>query len=174
MVQHFRAGDGTRNREMSQIASFVVLKASTVPDLAIFSKPKPRLFRRPDCMFSALLRPHVLQEFIFDAADGVYVALVFAWIDLRDKTFSRESDPVIDCVRKNLGGCHWLLKFADQRLLPLLCNPINEVEWPAFLVQIGCDNCSTYDLSIFSEARLFVHNRLSELGPTDAMLVSIG
>jgi hypothetical protein len=125
-------------------------------------------------MFDELLRPHVLHEHVFEAADAVYVALVFAWIDFIDQTFSMEADPVVGSVRKNLGGSHWLLKFADQRLLPLFCKPILERDWPAFLLRIGIDYCSEYDLIIFDTARLFVRDRLSELKPGEAMLISIG
>jgi len=159
---------------MGQIASFLVLQASAVSHLGFFSKPKLRLFRRPECMFNELLRPHVLHEYIFDAGDAAYIALVFAWIDFIDQTFSREADPVVGSVRKNLGGSHWLLKFTDQRLLPLLCKPILERDWPAFLMRIGIDYCSEYDLITFDTARLFVHDRLSELKPSEAMLISIG
>lgn len=159
---------------MGQIATFIVFQASAVPHLGFFTKPKPRLFRRPECMFDELLRPHVLHEHIFEVADAVYVALVFAWIDFIDQTFSMEADPVVGSVRKNLGGSHWLLKFADQRLLPLFCKPILERDWPAFLLRIGIDYCSEYDLIIFDTARLFVRDRLSELKPGEAMLISIG
>ena len=159
---------------MGQIATFIVFQASAVPHLGFFTKPKPRLFRRPECMFDELLRPHALHEHIFEAADAVYVALVFAWIDFIDQTFSMEADPVVGSVRKNLGGSHWLLKFADQRLLPLFCKPILERDWPAFLLRIGIDYCSEYDLIIFDTARLFVRDRLSELKPGEAMLISIG
>lgn len=159
---------------MGQIATFIVFQASAVPHLGFFTKPKPRLFRRPECMFDELLRPHVLHEHIFEAADAVYVALVFAWIDFIDQTFSMEADPVVGSVRKNLGGSHRLLKFADQRLLPLFCKPILERDWPAFLLRIGIDYCSEYDLIIFDTARLFVRDRLSELKPGEAMLISIG
>ena len=125
-------------------------------------------------MFDELLRPHVLHEHVFEAADAVYVALVFAWIDFIDQTLAMEADPVVGSVRKNLGGSHWLLKFADQRLLPLFCKPILERDWPAFLLRIGIDYCSEYDLIIFDTARLFVRDRLSELKPGEAMLISIG
>jgi hypothetical protein len=74
---------------MSQIASFTVLKASDVSHLGFWSKPKPRLFRKPECRFNELLRPHVLKEQVFREADGAYVALVFAWLESLDKRFSK-------------------------------------------------------------------------------------
>jgi hypothetical protein len=159
---------------MSQIASFTVLKASDVPHLGFWSKPKPRLFRKPENMFDALLRPHVLREQIFGEADGAYVALVFAWIDSLDKGFSERTDTVVDTLRKNLGGSHWLLKSAEVRLVALLGKPLADSEWPTFLRRIDVENGSSFEWSAFETARLFVRDRLSELKPNEAMLVAIG
>jgi hypothetical protein len=125
-------------------------------------------------MFDELLRPYVLHEFIFDAGDAAYIALVFAWINFMVQTFSREADPVIDSVRKDLGGSHWLLKFGDQRLRLLLRIPIFESEWSTFAMRIASDKYSESDLCAFSMARLLVSDRLSELKPSEAMLISIG
>lgn len=159
---------------MSQIASFTVLKASHVPQLGFWSKPKPRLFRKPVNMFDELLRPHVLREQSFGDADGVYVALVFAWIDSLDAKLSEEADPVVHEVRKNLGGSHWLLTSADMRLVGMLGKPLAESEWPEFLRKIGVEDDSEFEWGAFETARLFVRDRLSELKPDEAMLVSIG
>jgi hypothetical protein len=159
---------------MSQIASFTVLKTSDVPHLGYWSKPKPRLFRKPRSMFEELLRPHVLRERIFDEADAVHVALVFAWIDSLDENFSKEADPVIDSVRTHVGGSHWLMKTADQRLLALIDSPLTETEWAALLRKIDGENPDAFDRGGFDAARIFVFDRLSELEPKEAMLVSIG
>lgn len=158
---------------MSQIASFTVLKLSDVPNLGFWSKPKPRLFRKPECMFDELLRPHVLRERIFGEADASYVALVFAWIDSLDKKFSKEADRVIGSVRKHLGGSHWLMESADQRLVELLNKPLTEIEWPKFLEKIHIENGNEFVWGSFDTARLFVRDRLSELKPNEAMLISI-
>ena len=159
---------------MSQIASFTVLRASDVPHLGFWSKPKPRLFRKPESKFEELLRPHVLRENTFGEADGVYVALVCAWIDSLAGSFSKQADPVIDSVRKNLAGSHWLLKFADQRLLALLDTPCSESDWRTFQRKIDIEDASEFDRGTFDGARVFVRERLSELKPDEAMLVSIG
>ena len=159
---------------MSQIASFTVLKTSDVPHRGYWSKPKPRLFRKPRSMFEELLRPHVLRERIFDEADAVHVALVFAWIDSLDENFSKEADPVIDSVRTHVGGSHWLMKTADQRLLALIDSPLTETEWAALLRKIDGENPDAFDRGGFDAARICVFDRLSELEPKEAMLVSIG
>jgi hypothetical protein len=159
---------------MSQIASFTVLKTSDVPHLGFWSKPKPRLFRKPRSMFEELLRPHVLRERIFDEADAVHVALVFAWIDSLDGNLSKEADPVIDSVRTHVGGSHWLMTSADQRLLALIDRPITETEWAALLRKIDVQASDAFDRGAFDAARICVVDRLSELQPNEAMLVSIG
>lgn len=159
---------------MSQIASFTVLKESEASNLGFWSKPKPRLFRKPVNMFEELLRPHVLREQSFGGGDGVYVALVFAWIDTLDAEFAAEADPVIHSVRKNLGGSHWLMKTADMRLVGMLDTPLAESEWPTFLRKIGVEDDSEFERGAFETARLFVRDRLSELKPNEAVLVSIG
>jgi hypothetical protein len=125
-------------------------------------------------MFEELLRPHVLRERIFDEADAVHVALVFAWIDSLDENFSKEADPVIDSVRTHVGGSHWLMKTADQRLLALIDSPLTETEWAALLRKIDGENPDAFDRGGFDAARIFVFDRLSELEPKEAMLVSIG
>lgn len=159
---------------MSQIASFTVVKASDVPHLGFWSKPKPRLFRKPRSMFEELLRPHVLRQQIFDQADAVHVALVFAWIDSLDGSFAKQADPVIDSVRKHLGGSHWLMTSADRRLLSLSDSPLSETGWAVLLRRIDGDDPDPFDRGAFDAARSFVFDRLSELQPGEAMLVSIG
>jgi hypothetical protein len=159
---------------MSQITSFTVLKASDVPHLGFWSKPKPRLLRKPENMFDELLRPHVLREQIFGDADGAYVALVFAWIDSLDKRFSERTDPAVETLRKNLGGSHWLMKSTDAPLVASLGKPLAESEWPTFLRRIDVENESEFEWSAFETARLFVRDRMHELKANEAMLVSIG
>lgn len=164
----------TENNYMSQIASFTILKVSDVPNLGFWSKPKPRLFRKPECKFEELLRPHVLREHVFCEADGAYVALVFAWLDSLDKKFAKDADPVIGSVRKNLGGSHWLMEFADRRLVTLISEPLTESDWPKFLRRVAIASESGFAWKSFDAARLFLLDRLSELQPTEAMLISIG
>ncbi|MBK8038327.1 MAG: hypothetical protein IPK22_14530 [Verrucomicrobiaceae bacterium] len=159
---------------MSQIASFTVLKVSDVPHLGFWSKPKPRLFRKPESRFDELLRPHILRAQVFGEADGVYVALVFAWLESLDKRFSKEAAPVIGSVRKNLGGSHWLMEFADRRLVPMISKPLVESEWTTFLSKIDTSSGRQFAWNSFDEARLFVRDQLSELKPTEALLISIG
>ena len=162
------------SKQMSQIASFTVLKASDVPRLGFWSKPKPRLFRKPECRFEELLKPYVLREQVFEEADGSYVALTFAWLESLDKSFSKEADPVIGTVRKNLGGSHWLLKFADQRLLALCSKPFAESERTSFMGKFGVENEGEVDWDSVDAARLFLCDRLSELKPDEALLIAIG
>jgi hypothetical protein len=159
---------------MSQIASFTFLNAADVPHLGFWSKPKPRLFRKPECKFDELIRPHILREQLFEESDGIYVALVFVWLETLDKKFSKEADPVIGTVRKNLGGSHWLLKFADQRLITLISKPLAESDWPTFLSRVDIGSGGEFEWNSFDVARLFLRDRLSELQPTEAMLISIG
>lgn len=162
------------DNRMSQIASCTVLKVSDVPHLGFWSKPKPRLFRKSENRFDELLKPHVIREHLFEDSDGVYVALVFVWLESLDTRFSKEADPVIGTVRKNLGGSHWLMEFADRRLVALLSKPLVEIEWPTFLGKNGIASEIVYEWKSFDAARLFVHDRLSELKPDEALLISIG
>jgi len=159
---------------MSQIASFTYLKAFDVPHLGFWSKPKPRLFRKPECKFDELLRPHVLREQLFEEADGVYVALVFVWLKTVDQRFSWEADPIIDSVRKNIGGSHWLMKFADQRLIQVFHNPLAEIEWRTFLTKMNIESESEFDWKSFNVTAVFVRDRLSDLKPSEALLTSTG
>src|SRR5688572_11196167 len=98
---------------MSQIASFAYLRESDVPFLGFWSKPKQRLFRKPESKFNELLRQHTLRERVFKTADGVYVALVFAWLELNEQSLVTGADPVIETVRRRVSGSHWLVKSSD-------------------------------------------------------------
>lgn len=162
------------SKHMSQIASFTVLNVSDVPNLGFWSKPKPRLFRKPESRFDELLRPHVLREQVFEEADGVYIGLVFAWLESLDNRLAKEADPVIGSVRKNLGGSHWLMEFPDRRLVTLISKPLAQTEWLTFLHKINSECGSAFDWNSFDIARLFLLDQLSELKPTEALLISIG
>lgn len=159
---------------MSQIAVFTFTKASDVPHFGFWSKPKPRLFRRAECKFDEFLKERAKRQESFTGGDGVYVALVFAWIEAQDKSFSEEADPVIETVRKNVSGSHWLPKFPDQRLRLLIEKPMAETEWIPFLSSLGIEEIEGYRLNLFNEARRFVHEKFSELKEDEALLVSVG
>lgn len=158
---------------MSQIASFTYLKESDVPFLGFWSKPKPRFFRKPESKFVEWLQQHTLRESIFEAADGVYVALVFAWLELEGEWIDSEADPVLHTVRKHVGGSHWLVKPNDLRSTFLIKQPLSENDWPSFLGKIG-DDKDYYHWPCFDVARHFVTERLLELQTGEAMLVSVG
>ena len=159
---------------MSQLASFTVLKASDVPHLGFWSKPKPRLFRKPECKFSELLGQHTLRESTFDDSDGIYVAFVLAWMELQDEKFGRYANPVIGSLMKYIGGSHWILQFKDQRLSALIEKPLPECEWGTFLTKIEASKEIDFEWASFEAARRFVHARFLELKQDEALLVSVG
>ncbi len=159
---------------MSILASFTFLKASDVPHLGFWSKPKPRWFRAPENKFSELLRQHTLREVIFDGSDGIYVAFVFAWVELQDDRFGRYVNPVIGSLMKYIGGSHWILQFKDQRISGLIEESFPECEWRAFLNKIEASKGVDFEWASFEAARCFVHARILELGPDEAILVSVG
>jgi len=78
-------------KHMSQLASFTYMKAADAPFLGFWSRPKPRLFRKPEYKFTGFLHQHALRESVFDDTDGVHVGLVLAWIESQDERFSRSS-----------------------------------------------------------------------------------
>jgi hypothetical protein len=63
---------------------------------------------------------------------------------------------------------------ADQRLLALIDRSITETEWAALLRKIDVQASDAFDRGAFDAARICVVDRLSELQPNEAMLVSIG
>ena len=158
---------------MSQIASFVYLKEADVPFLGFWSKPKARLFRKPESKFNELLRQHTLRESIFKSADGVYVALVFAWLELEDREFAGRADPVLNTLRRRISGSHWLVKSSDPQPLFRTTAPLHESDWASFLGKIHVDE-RNYGWSSFETARGFVVERLSELQTGEALLISVG
>ena len=158
---------------MSQIASFTYLKESDVPFLGFWSKPKPRFFRKPENKFTELLRQHTLRESVLESVDGVYVALAFAWLELTDRRFKTEADPVLKTLRRQVGGSHWLMKFNDVRGVSLLKESLPQSDWPSFLHRIGVDE-ENYAWPSFEAARHFVFERLSDLKSGEALLVSVG
>lgn len=60
---------------MSQLSSFVRLRLTDVPHRGFWSKPKPRLFRKPESRFDEFLRRHEVASRTYDRA-GVEVALL--------------------------------------------------------------------------------------------------
>ena len=162
------------SNKMSILASFTFLKASDVPHLGFWSKPKPRLFRRPECKFPELLKQHTLREFLFDDSDGIYVAFVLAWMESQDERFGRYVNPVIGSLMKYIGGSHWVLQFKDRCLSDLIKEPLRECEWRAFLTKIEASREIDFEWASFETARRFVYARILELEPDEALLVSVG
>lgn len=158
---------------MSQIASFTYLKQSDVPLLGFWSKPKRRLFRKPESKFDEMVRQHTVRESIFEAADGVYVAFVFAWLELKGWWVASEEDPVIHTVRRQVGGSHWLVEFRHRQNILSIREPLPQSEWPCFLQKIGA-NESEYDWHSFDKARRFVLEKLCELKTEECLIVSVG
>jgi hypothetical protein len=172
---YFRASvDLQESKLMSQIASFTYLKASDVPFLGFWSKPKPRWFGRAENKFSEYLEPHTLREFIFSETDGVYVAFVFAWLELQDKNFARYANPVISSLLQNLGGAHWLVQFADRRLAAALDNPLPESQWPSLLREIEALPDVDFEWESFDISRSYVRDRILEVQDAEALLISVG
>jgi hypothetical protein len=159
---------------MSQLASFTYFNAVKVPFLGVWSKPQPRWFRRPENKFNDYLKPHTLREYIFDETDGIYVAFVFAWLELRDKNFAKYPNPVISSLLRNLGGAHWLVQFADRRLATALENPLPELQWPSLLREIEAHPGIDFEWESFDIARNYVRDRILELQDAEALLVSVG
>ena len=159
---------------MSQLASFTYLNASDVPYLGFWSKPKPRLFRKPVSEYENLLGKHTLRDYTFGDADGTYVWFVLEWIELHDKKFNRCVDPVIATLMKHIGGSHWIIKHDDARLAALLECPPNDNEWMAFVNKIKKIAGVDLEREFFEAARLQVHERLSEIKPSEALLISLG
>jgi hypothetical protein len=162
------------NNPMSQLASITVLKASDVPHLGFWSKPKPRWFRKPESKFSEFLEKHRLRESIFDYSDGIYVAFVLAWIELQDEKFERYANPVIKSLMKYAGGSHWILQFKDQHLSALIEKPLPESEWETLLNKIGASKEIDFEWDSFEAARGFVYEKLLDLKEGEALLISVG
>jgi hypothetical protein len=158
---------------MSQIAVFTYLKDSDVPFLGFWSKPKARIFGKPVSKFEEHLQEHLLRQESFSGADGVYVAFVFAWVEQQDKGFSRETDPVIGTVRKNVQGSHWLLRSADARRSPRFAEGPTKDGWAEFLGSLGVGVQEGYRFDLFNLARAYAHARVSALQPAEALLVSV-
>jgi len=158
---------------MSQIASFTYLRESDIPFLGFWAKPKLRLFRKPVSKFDEMLRKHAIREFVFGAADGVYVAFVFAWFELKGCWSASEEDPVIHTVRRWIEGSHWLVECRHRQKILSISGSLPQSEWPLFLQKIGAKE-SDYDWRFFDAAAHFVHDRVSELQVGEALLVSVG
>jgi hypothetical protein len=137
---------------MSQITTFIYLAEDDVPKLGFWSKPQPRWFRSPECKFYEYLRDNQIRESVFDAADGVYVALVFAWLEHKDVSWEMDPDPVILTVRRNMGG--------DGSYLLLFKTPDENLDW--------------FDRRAFDRARIYVADRISEIGENESLLITIG
>ena len=159
---------------MSQIAVFTSLRAKDVPFLGFWSKPKLRFFRRPESKFDEFLERNALRQVTYTSSDGVYVALVFAWIDQRDVTFSRDANIIIETVRKHVSGSHWLVRAEPGRLLPVIGAGMTDGDWCSFLGTLGVDSSEGYRLDLFESARRFVHEQLSAMQAGEALLVSVG
>jgi hypothetical protein len=158
---------------MSQIGSFTYLAATHVPMLGFWSKPKPRLFRSPESKFQDYLCEKKLRDFTFGAADGVYVALVFAWLQHSDSSFGKGVDPVIETVRRNVGGSHWLLLHDDRRWLNVISASPSDESLSVFLKNTG-DASSWFERSNFDLARKYVADRIAEIAVNESLLVSVG
>jgi hypothetical protein len=158
---------------MSQIASFTYLKESDVPFLGFWSKPKSRLFHKAESKFTELLRQHALREAVLEAADGVYVALVFAWLEKNGGWLDGEADPVLHTVRKQVGGSHWLAKSGDVQRVLSIKEQLSQSEWSSFLQKIN-GNEANCDWHSFDTVIRFVRERLCEVKSGEALLISIG
>ena len=158
---------------MSQIASFTFLRASDVSFLGFWSKPKPRLFRKPIGQFSDFLRQHALREMMFDGADGVYVALVFAWLETIHRA-AHEEDPVIRTVRKNIGGSHWLIKHPSSYTAAKTTQHFQPEDLQTIATKFGIETEFQLEMTSVYLALSFVEERLAEVTTEEALLVSIG
>ena len=141
--------------------------------LGFWSKPKPRLFRSPESKFQDYLCEKKLRDLVFGASDGVYVALVFAWLQHLDASFGKGADPVIETVRSNVGGSHWLLLHDDRRWLNVISASPSEDTMSFFLKTIR-DASSWFERSSFDLARKYVADRISEIAVNESLLVSVG
>ncbi len=158
---------------MSQIASFTYIRESDVPFLGFWSKPQRRLFGKAEDKFGEYLTLHKTGEVIFKDCDGVYVALVLAFLQLKEPSIEDGADPVIQTVRKQVSGSHWLLNAnAAIRVAPI-SEPITQSSWVPFLQSLGC-NASEFSLDFFDRARGFVVGRILDIKPGEALLISVG
>ena len=158
---------------MSEIASFTYLRAADVPFLGLWSKPQPRFFRKPICKFSEFLQEHALRELIFDGTDGVYISLVFAWLETSHRAADKE-DPVIRTVRKNIGGCHWLIKHTSPYVAAMAAHHFQPEALISFSTEQGPETGFNPETSSLNLALSYVEQRLSEITAAQALLVSVG
>lgn len=159
---------------LMSLASFIILKASDVPHLGFWAKPKPRWFRKPESRYSEFLNKHTLRDSTFTASDGIYVAFIMAWIELKDVKFRRYSNPVIGSLMKYIGGSHWIFQFHDKRLSALIQEPLPEKEWEGFLGNIDASKETDFEWESFEIARCFVLEVIKDLSQDEALLISVG
>ncbi|HYF36409.1 MAG TPA: hypothetical protein VD994_14030 [Prosthecobacter sp.] len=159
---------------MGLIASFDYVKTSDVPFLGFWSMPKRRLFRSPLVEFDKRLAEHALKSLVFSQTDGVYVALVFAWLETCTPVLKREADPVIETLRRRLKGSYWLLQHDDRAIVEALQKAMEPREWDAFLRQLKEGADLGWSLDSYSDARLYLRDRIMEVTPMTALLVSVG
>lgn len=110
---------------------------------------------------------------MFTGASGFYVALVFAWFELKGLWSEEEEDPVVKTVRKNIEGAHWLIEVRHARKILQNVKPFSADEWRALLQRLG-EREADFVRDFFEAALQFVLERLSELKDGEALLVSIG
>jgi hypothetical protein len=158
---------------MSQLASFTYLKIEHVSMLGFWSKPKPRLFRSSESKFEDYLNEKQLRHFIFKSADGVYVALVFAWLHSLDSSLMHDPDPVIETVRRNVGGSHWLLMHSSQKSLKLLSIETSTESFTAWRKNMG-EKLSWNEHDAFESARKYLIDKIADIALNEALLVSVG
>ena len=158
---------------MSEIASFTYIKAFDATFLGAWSKPKPRWFRFPENRFNEFMSAHLLRKLVFEETDGCYVSFVFEWLGTHKEVREAEVDPVIHFVRYNLGGDQWLLHHADKQFATLLDRTMERTEWEAFLKKMKASPDFLSGKESFDTARVFVRDRISEIGQSEALLVSV-
>lgn len=125
------------SKDMSQVATAIILDKQDIPKLGFWSKPKKRFLCRPVSRFSEFLESHSKGEKTFIRANGLYIALTFKWITERNPTFLTEEDPVVSTVRRNTDTSCWILEGADLKFLNALPSKISNEDWQAFVRSTG-------------------------------------
>jgi hypothetical protein len=86
-----------------------------------------------------------------------------------------DPDPVILTVRRNMGGdgSYLLLFHEDRRLSEILGVSPSDMEVPA-LLKTPDENLDWFDRRAFDRARIYVADRISEIGENESLLITIG
>lgn len=159
---------------MSQIASFTYLRSSDVPLIGFWSKPKARLFKLPSSQFFEFISKHANRRLIFDSGDGLYIALVFAWLTKNVPSFEDEVDLVLNTVRKHTGNSCWLFSYRDKFIAEYLGNALSDKEWIDFQHDIVPEMRNDLLKDRFQTASTFVKRSIEELQRDEALLVWVG